>query len=90
MWKVLKRVNNRKCKCNLVDKITVNNTDITNMQEISDDPRPRLGYELLHCRDNEHDEQVKLLNVYSDYLTLPIRIWKRKLVQQAPRMLKKV
>ena len=43
MWKVLKRVNNRKGKCNLVDKITVNNTDITSMQEISDDPRPRLG-----------------------------------------------
>ena len=43
MWKVLKRVNNRKGKCNLVDKITVNNTDIANKQEISDDPRPRLG-----------------------------------------------
>ena len=39
MWKVLKRVNNRKSKYNLADKITVNNTDITNMQEISDDPR---------------------------------------------------
>ena len=43
MWKVLKRVNNRKGKCDLVDKIAVNNTDITDMQEISDDPRPRLG-----------------------------------------------
>ena len=31
---------------------------------------------------------MELLNVYSD-LTLPIRIWKRKLVQQAPRILKK-
>ena len=37
MWKVLKRVINRKGKCNLVDKITVNNTDITNKQEISDE-----------------------------------------------------
>ena len=36
MWKVLKRVINRKGKCNLVDKITVNNTEITNKQEISD------------------------------------------------------
>ena len=35
MWKVLKRVINRKGKCNLVDKITVNN-EITNKQEISD------------------------------------------------------
>ena len=34
MWKVLKRVINRKGKCNLVDKITVNNTAITNKQEI--------------------------------------------------------
>ena len=33
---VLKRVINRKGKCNLVDKITVNNTEITNKQEISD------------------------------------------------------
>ena len=33
----------RTIKIILVDKITVNNTDITNMQEISDDPRPRLG-----------------------------------------------
>ena len=37
MWKVLKRVINRKGKCNLVDKITVNNTEITNRQEISDE-----------------------------------------------------
>ena len=37
MWKVLKRVINRKGKCNLVDKITVNNTEITNKQEISDE-----------------------------------------------------
>ena len=38
MWKVLKRVINRKGKCNLVDKITVtvNNTEIANKQEISD------------------------------------------------------
>ena len=37
MWKVLKRVINRKGKCNFVDKITVNNTEIaTNKQEISD------------------------------------------------------
>ena len=36
MWKVLKRVINRKGKCNLVDKITVNNTEITNKQEISE------------------------------------------------------
>ena len=35
IWKVLKRVINRKGKCNLVDKITVNNTGITNKQEIS-------------------------------------------------------
>ena len=34
MWKVLKRVINRKAKCNLVDKITVNNTAITKKQEI--------------------------------------------------------
>ena len=34
MWKVLKRVINSK---GLVDKITVNNTDITNKQEISDE-----------------------------------------------------
>ena len=37
MWKVLKRVINRKDKCNLVDKIIVNNTEITNKQEISDE-----------------------------------------------------
>ena len=37
MWKVLKRLINRKSKCNLVDKITVNNTEITNKQEISDE-----------------------------------------------------
>ena len=38
MWKVLKRVINRKGKCNLVDQITVNNTaEITNKQEISDE-----------------------------------------------------
>ena len=36
MWKVLKRVINRKGKCNLVDKITVNN-EITNKQEVSDE-----------------------------------------------------
>ena len=48
MWKVLKRVNSRKGKCNLVDKITVHNTYITNKQEMSDDPWPRLGYELLN------------------------------------------
>ena len=36
MWKVLKRVISRNEKCNLVDKITVNNTEITNKQEISD------------------------------------------------------
>ena len=36
MWKVLKRVINRKGKCNLVDKITVNNTEITHKQEILD------------------------------------------------------
>ena len=38
MWKVLKRVINGKGKCNLVDKITVNNTaEITNKQEISNE-----------------------------------------------------
>ena len=38
MWNVLRRVINRKGKCNLVDKITVNNTaEITNKQEISDE-----------------------------------------------------
>ena len=39
MWKVLKRVINKKGKCNLVDKITVNDTptEITNKQEISDE-----------------------------------------------------
>ena len=37
MWKVLKRVNNRKGKCNLVDKITENNTENTNKQEISNE-----------------------------------------------------
>ena len=38
MWKVLERVINRKGKCNLVDKIAVNNTaQITNKQEISDE-----------------------------------------------------
>ena len=37
MWKVFKRVINRKGKYNLVDKITVNNTEITNKQEISDE-----------------------------------------------------
>ena len=37
MWKVLKRIINRKDKCNLVDKITVSNTEITNKQEISDE-----------------------------------------------------
>ena len=34
-WKVLKKAINRKGKCNLVNKITVNNTEITNKQEIS-------------------------------------------------------
>ena len=37
MWKVLNRVINRKGKCNLVDKITVNNTEITNKQDISEE-----------------------------------------------------
>ena len=37
MSKVLKRVINKKGKCNLVDKITVNDTEITNKQEISDE-----------------------------------------------------
>ena len=37
MWKVLKRVINKKGKCNLVDKITVNDTEISNKQEISDE-----------------------------------------------------
>ena len=37
MWKVFKRVINRKGKCNLVHKITVNDTEITNKQEISDE-----------------------------------------------------
>ena len=37
MWQVLKRVINRKGKCNLVDKIPANNTEITNKQEISDE-----------------------------------------------------
>ena len=37
MWKVFERVINRKGKCNLVDKITVNNKEITNKQEISDE-----------------------------------------------------
>ena len=37
MWKVLKRIINRKGKFNLVDKITINNTEITNKQEISDE-----------------------------------------------------
>ena len=36
MWKVLKRVVSRKGKCNLVDKIIVNNIEITDKQEISD------------------------------------------------------
>ena len=37
MWKVLKRAINKKGKCNLVDKITVNDTEITNKQEILDE-----------------------------------------------------
>ena len=37
MWKVLKRVINRQGKCNLVDKMTVNNTEITDKHEISDE-----------------------------------------------------
>ena len=37
MWKVLKRVINKKGKCNLIDKITVSDTEITNKQEISDE-----------------------------------------------------
>ena len=37
MWEVLKRVINSKGKCNLVHKITVNDTEITNKQEISDE-----------------------------------------------------
>ena len=37
MWKVLKRVINKKGKCNLVDKITVKNTEITNKQKILDE-----------------------------------------------------
>ena len=37
MWKGLKRVINRKGKCNLVDKITANNIEINNKQEISDE-----------------------------------------------------
>ena len=70
----------------------MSHVDILYFNEITNSktwPRPGLAYELLNCRDNEHYEQVVLLNVYSDYLTLPIRIWKRKLVQQAPRILKK-
>ena len=34
---MLKREINKKGKCNLVDKITVNDTEITNKQEISDE-----------------------------------------------------
>ena len=34
---MLKRVINKKGKCNLVDKITVNDTEVTNKQEISDE-----------------------------------------------------
>ena len=37
MWKVLKRLIYKQGKCNLVDKITVNNIEITNKQEISDE-----------------------------------------------------
>ena len=37
MWKALKRVINKKGKCNLVHEITVNDTEITNKQEISDE-----------------------------------------------------
>ena len=33
----MKRIINRKGKCSLVDKITVNNTEVTNKQEISDE-----------------------------------------------------
>ena len=36
-WKVLKKVINRKSKCNSVNKITVNNTEITDKQEILDE-----------------------------------------------------
>ena len=36
MWKVLKGVINRKGKCDLVDKITVNDTEITDKQDSSD------------------------------------------------------
>ena len=36
MWKVLKRVINRRGKWIWVDKITVNNTEITDKQEILD------------------------------------------------------
>ena len=36
-WKVLKKVINRNGKCNLVNKITVNNTEITNKHKISDE-----------------------------------------------------
>ena len=34
---MLKRVINKKGKCNLVDQITANDTEITNKQEISDE-----------------------------------------------------
>ena len=35
-WKVLIKLINSKNKCNLVDKITANNTEVTDKQEISD------------------------------------------------------
>ena len=36
-WEVLKKGISKKGECNLVDKITANNTEINNKQEISDE-----------------------------------------------------
>ena len=83
MWKVLKRVNNRKGKCNLVDKITVNNTDITNMQKF----QTTLGLWIAKLQRQWTSEIAECLFRLFDPSDSHME---EKLVQQASRILKKV
>ena len=64
-WKVLKKVINRKGKCNLVNKIIVNNTEITNKQEISDEMNKyfaSIGSNLAKGIPEENLDPISLFN----------------------------
>ena len=62
MWKVLKTVINKKGKCKLIDKFTVNDTEITNKQEISDEINKyfaSIGSNLAECIPEGVDESPR-------------------------------